>query len=129
MTKPTSSDKTEFLKLAKISAQIASDKKSLDIKILNTRPITTLTDYFLILSVESAPQMNAVIDAIHKTLKEKENRLPLHLEGRNSSWSVLDYGGLVIHVMLSQARAFYALDKIWMDARKVPFKYNKHGKS
>lgn len=112
--------KLNFLKLAKTAAQIASDKKSSDIKILNVRRLTAMTDYFVIVSVESNPQINAVMKEIQKIFLEKEGCLPAHCEGRgSSSWSVLDYGGLVIHIMHSDTRDLYALDKIWADGRKI----------
>lgn len=115
--------KHNFLKLAKKAAKIASDKKSTDIKILNVRRLTTLTDYFVIVTVDSSPQMNAVSNEIYKIFNETESCLPIHREGRgSSSWSVLDYGGLVIHIMHSDARVLYALDKIWVEGRKIKVK-------
>lgn len=113
-------NKINFLKIARIAAKIADDKKCNDILILNVKRLTIIADYFLIATAESSPQMNAVLDAVFKTLKEKENLFPIHREGRqSSSWAVLDYGGLVIHIMSQPARNLYSLEKLWSDARKV----------
>jgi ribosome-associated protein len=111
--------KPNFLKLAKDAANIIDDKKGSRITIVNVKKLTTLADYFLIATVESPPQLNAVISAVKKAFINSEAPLS-HAEGIHSyQWAVLDYGGLVIHIMQEEARNFYALDNIWADGKKI----------
>ena len=114
--------KNRFLSLAKLCAKIAADKKGSKIHILNVSKLTALTEYFVFITADSSPQIKAILDSIFKTLKEYHEISPVHLEGRNMpSWAVIDYGGLVIHIMLPEQRDFYALDKMWAEARKIKF--------
>jgi ribosome-associated protein len=112
--------KVNFLQLAKAAANIADEKKATDIVILNVISQTTIADYFVIATAESTPQMNAIIQAIHSDFKQERGLSPLHVEGKDSpSWSVIDYGGLVVHIMSPQTRALFSLERIWSEARKV----------
>ena len=112
--------KVNFLTLARHAARIASDKKSDDVVILNVRRLTPIADYFVIATVHSTPQMNAVINSIEQECKKGDAPRPIHRDGRGSaSWAVLDYGGLIVHIMSPEARRFYSLEKIWAEARKV----------
>jgi len=112
--------KTNFLKLAKLAAKISDDKKCQDILLLNVRKLTAMADYFLIATAGSSPQMNAVVTTIEKDFKEAGAPPPTHREGRGlSTWAVLDYGGLIIHIMNEDSRRFYLLEKIWSEAKKI----------
>lgn len=112
--------KPNYLDLARKAARIAEDKKAADIVILNVRRLTAVADYFLIVTAASAPQINAIMDTIAKDFKDNEGLYPVHREGiDSSSWSVLDYGGLVVHIMSPATRNLYALERVWSDARKV----------
>ena len=114
--------KIDFLELAKQGARIADSKKGSDIVILNVRRLTILSDYFLIAAAESAPQMKAIADTIEKTFSRDLNLKLIHKDGSaSSSWIVLDYGGLVIHLMSPSTRILYALERIWNQARRVKF--------
>lgn len=108
-----------FRKLALLSAKIASDKKGKDIVILDLRKITTLCDYFVIVSVNSAVHMKALYNDIVKFLKEA-GWVALHNE-MDDFWSVIDYSGVIIHIMQPQTRAFYGLERIWSVAKCVTF--------
>jgi ribosome-associated protein len=119
----TKTNKISFLKLSRKAAKITGDKKASDIALLNVRRLTEVADYFIIATVDSSVQMNAIADAIEKDFIENESLKPIHKEGRNkSSWLVLDYGGLVVHIMTPQARTLYALERIWSQARKLKVK-------
>ena len=113
-----------FRKLALESARIADDKKCKDIIVLNVRRLTTLCDYFVIATVESTPQMETVLSSIKKGMSEK-GHYPLQRHGSVSlgtglsSWQVIDYGGVVVHLMMPQSREFYALERMWYKAIKV----------
>jgi ribosome-associated protein len=109
-----------FLNASRTAARIAEEKKAKDVVVMNVRRLTEITDYLVIFTVDSAPQMNAALDAIEQTFKKECALTPLHRDGRNSrSWAVLDFGGLVIHAMFPAARNLYALEKIWSSARKT----------
>ena len=117
MTKPN------FLKLAKLAARICDDKKGQDILLLSVRKLTAIADYFLIATALSPPHLRALSETVRKTFREELGMGTIHGEGKNSPhWAVLDYGGLVIHIMTGQAREFYALENIWNAARKLKFK-------
>lgn len=108
-----------FKRLATSAARAADDKKGEDITLLHTRPVTALTDYMLLVSVLSPNHLDAVEEGIRKSLKELGLGAQ-HRDGRQSDrWRVLDYGGLLIHLMHPATRVFYALDKAFHRARKV----------
>ena len=88
--------------------------------LLNVGKVTGLADYFVVASVDSQPQLTAVQDHVVKTLKETFGLSPLHRDGVGSSqWTVLDYGGTVIHLLHQNARAFYGLERLWEGSRPV----------
>lgn len=111
--------KIDFLKLAKEAARIADEKKAVNTVILDVKNLTEIADYFVITTAESTPQINAVCGEVEKAFKG-EGVAVVRREGRGSpAWSVLDYGGLVIHVMSSGTRDLYNLEKLWNGAKIV----------
>jgi ribosome-associated protein len=81
--------------------------------------LTTLTDYFVICSVDSQPQLSAVTDEIGKVLGKKGIQ-PLGIEGaKGSHWVLLDYDDVIVHLFRKEERAFYNLDGLWGDAPKI----------
>lgn len=114
MKKPSS------LTLARLARTIAEDKKGAVPVVLNVRRFSSVTDYFLIVTAGSPPQMKAILDTIEDEFREKYDIRPLHREGGASAkWVVLDYGVLIVHVLSPEARQFFALENIWTDARKI----------
>jgi ribosome-associated protein len=112
--------KNKFLELAKIAYEIADSKKAIDPIVLNIKKLSAVADYLVIATAESSPQINAIIDTIYKTFRDKEGIDPTHRDGWHSDhWCVIDYGGLIVHVMTPATRKLYALEKIWDDAAIV----------
>ena len=102
-------------------AAIASDKKAIDIRVLDVRRVVSYTDYFLICSGNTERQTKAIHDAVYEELK-KEGVLPRRVEGaRESRWILLDYLDFVVHVFTPEARSFYRLEQLWgeVPARSV----------
>jgi ribosome-associated protein len=97
-------------------ADLALSKKAEDIKILDLRKLTTMTDFFVICTGSSDTHVKAIADAVvggSKPLGEK----PWHKEGvAHRSWVLLDYVEVVLHVFLNETRNFYSLEKLWGDA-------------
>lgn len=108
-----------FKKLAVKAARAADDKKAEAITLLHVRPVSGVADYVLIVSVDSRPQLEAVEDNVKKTLKD-DGVLALHRDGRLSDrWRVLDYGGLLVHVMHPETRDFYRIESVFAGAKTV----------
>ena len=101
----------------RLAARAALDKNALDVTMLDLQGISGITDFFLICSARSTTQANTVADAVRAALKPHGVR-PRHTEGSaESGWLLLDYGDVVVHIFLEETRSFYALDRLWGDAR------------
>jgi len=82
--------------------------------------LTTITDYFVICSGESTTQVKAIGEQIEGKLKEVRIK-PLGIEGlTNTHWVLMDYGDVIIHIFEEETRAFYELEKLWIDAKRIP---------
>jgi ribosome-associated protein len=109
------------LEAAQLCAEAADSKKAFDIVILDLRKLTYITDYFVICSGGSTTQVSAISDWIGQTLSQSGMH-PSHIEGQSeSSWVLMDYGDVVVHIFDEQTRVYYALEKLWGDAARVPF--------
>ena len=84
--------------ISKKISQLMLDKKAIEIKIIDVRKITTLTDFFVLCTSESTPQTKAISDHIYKQLK-KDKIKAWHIEGyENLDWVLLDYINVVVHI-------------------------------
>ena len=92
-------------------------KKALDVKIIDVRKITTLTDFFIICTSESEPQTRAITDYINEQMKDDGMRV-WHIEGyENLDWVLLDYVNIVVHVFSRESRDYYDLERLWADGK------------
>ncbi len=104
------------LALAHQIVELAAGKKASDIVLLDVRGQTTMTDYFVICSGASDRQLGAIADGIAEGLRDEGVR-PLSREGdAGSHWVLLDFGGVIVHVMSTPERDFYQLEKLWAKA-------------
>ena len=104
------------LALAHQVVELAAGKKASDIVLLDVRGQTTMTDYFVICSGASDRQLGAIADGIVEGLRDDGVR-PLSREGdAGSHWVLLDFGGVIVHVMSTPERDFYQLEKLWARA-------------
>ncbi len=103
--------------LANIIAKAALSKKGYDVTILDLRKLTTMTDFFVVCSVDSDTQARAVADAI-KTESVEKGESSVRKEGYGEGrWILLDYVDVVAHVFHKEMRDFYNLEKLWGDAK------------
>ncbi|MDR0723578.1 MAG: ribosome silencing factor [Endomicrobium sp.] len=111
--------KVDFYSLALKVAKIAESKKAIDTNVLDIQDLATITNYFVVTTAESTPQINAICDEIEKQFKE-DNLRPLRREGISSqSWRVIDFGGIIVHVMSPAARNAYNFEKVWRHAKVI----------
>ena len=87
---------------------------------LDLRGISTFTDFFVICSATSEPQLKAIAGEIETRLKEDHQIRPVAIDGFPASqWIVLDYLQVVVHIFHQDKRAFYSLEDLWGDAPRV----------
>jgi ribosome-associated protein len=97
----------------------AAEKKAKDIRILNVKDISPITDFFVICSGNSTIQVKAIADEIQHKVSEQGLELK-HKEGyQNARWVLLDYGNVIVHVFYTEEREFYDLERLWADAVAV----------
>ncbi len=110
---------------ARLCAQVADDKKAVDILALKVREIFSIADYFVICTANSGPQARASADEIEARLKE-EGYYHLGTEGRkDASWILLDYGDVVVHIFTPEKRDYYQVEMLWGDAPKLDWAARK----
>src|SRR4051812_18115644 len=98
----------------------ASDKKALDIVVLDLREVASFTDYFVITSGTNIRQVQAIADDVVEQLKKQGTRAA-RVEGyKTAEWVLVDYGDFIVHVFEDKARRFYDLERLWRDAKRVP---------
>jgi ribosome-associated protein len=104
--------------LAERIAGVASDRKAIDIRVIDLRGIVSYTDFFVICSGNTERQTKAIHDAIYDDLKhDTERLLPRRTEGeRDARWILLDYWDVIVHIFTPEAREYYRLETLWGEA-------------
>lgn len=112
---------TDSKTLACVIAGALDDKLGKDITILNISNVSSLADYFVIVTGDSTPQVKALMNNTREKIKEHFNRLPIRSENdAKNRWNLLDYGDVVVHILHKEDRETYAIEKFWNNAFSVP---------
>lgn len=99
--------------------QVISERKAEALVALDVRDLTSYADAFILCSGSSNRQVTAIAEHVKVELK-KNGRKPLSVDGMDDGkWVLLDYGDVIIHVFYEETRAFYDLDGLWADARRI----------
>ncbi|OUM97775.1 MAG: ribosome silencing factor [Firmicutes bacterium ZCTH02-B6] len=101
------------------AAQAADEKKADQVVILDMRPLTVVTDYFVICSGQSQPQVRAIARGIEEAMEQEGVPLRRREGDDRSRWILLDFGGVVVHVFHHAEREYYDLERLWADAPRV----------
>ena len=102
--------------LARLAGQLALTKKGFDVKILKLKEISSVCDYFVVVSGDADIQVKAIAKAVREGLREAGYK-PYHSEGEDKgNWVLLDYVDVVVHVFYEPTRQFYQLERLWGDA-------------
>ena len=107
-------------KLAKTAVNALEDLKGQDIKVLDVQKLTTVTDTMIICTGTSNRHVKSLAQNVAEDAKKAGFR-PMGIEGQEAGeWVLVDLGGVVVHVMQAQARAFYQLEKLWTVEEETP---------
>ena len=105
--------------LALLCRELADNKKAENTVILDVHEISSITDYFVIVSGANERQVQAISDEIYESLK-KAGHPAARVEGyKTAEWILLDYGDFVVHVFEQKARKFYDLERLWRESKRV----------
>lgn len=110
---------TESAKFAKIAYQALEDKKGEDVKIIDISEISPIADYFIIADGANQNQLQAMCDAVEEKLYQAGCKLRQTEGNRNSTWILMDYGDIIVHVFSKEDRLFYDLERIWTDGKEI----------
>ncbi|HMK38829.1 MAG TPA: ribosome silencing factor [Bacteroidota bacterium] len=102
--------------LARAVARLALSKKAGDVVTMDLRGLTSMADFFVVCSADSDVQIRAIADAVDEGMLAK-GTAPWHRESGSSSWVLLDFVDVVVHIFHRNTRAFYNLEKLWGDAK------------
>ena len=106
--------------LARFIAAAAADKLAENVLVLDLRDISTFTDFFVICSGSSEPQLKAITGEISDRLREEHGIRAHAIDGYPlSQWMVMDYGDVVVHILHPAKRELYSLENLWNDAPRV----------
>ena len=112
------------LKMVKLALKVLDEKKGKDLKVIDIREVSVIADYFIIASASNENQVQAMMDSVEETLG-RAGWEPRQVEGtRNSSWILMDYGDVIIHIFDEENRLFYDLERIWRDGKVLDINYN-----
>lgn len=105
---------------ARYCAGYALDKKALNVRILDVRGLSSLTDFLVLASGRSDRQVQAIAEAVRLGLKQEHATPPLAVEGmKEGRWVLVDYGDVMVHVFQEPVRSFYDLDGLWHEAAEL----------
>ncbi|XP_050370846.1 protein Iojap, chloroplastic [Argentina anserina] len=111
-------DDAESLSFAVEMAKVANEVKAGDIKVLFVKPLVYWTRFFIIVTAFSRPQINAIGTKMRDMAEKKYGKIPTG-DAKPNSWTLLDFGDVVIHIFLPPQRAFYNLEEFYGNATPV----------
>ena len=124
-SKKTGKTLAESLDRALLAARTAEDNRGSDIVLLDMRELTSLFDFFVIVTGSSRRQLHAMSEEIDRVLAE-EGDVRIGIEGYGESrWILLDYGDVIVHLFETETRAYYALEQLWGRAKRIPYEPRK----
>jgi ribosome-associated protein len=108
--------KLSSTRLAYLVSRLVLAKKASNIRLLDLRQLTDVTDYFVICTASADLHGRAIAESLVDEMERKKIK-PLHKEGyQKGSWILLDFVDVVVHIFLKEAREFYNLEGLWGDA-------------
>jgi ribosome-associated protein len=107
-------------KLALLCREYAANRKGEDLVILDMREVSTITDYFVLVTGTSEAHLRAIVGEIRDRLKEEHGIRPRAVDGSvQGAWLVLDYFDVIVHVLRADTREHYDLEGLWGDAPRL----------
>ncbi len=108
--------------MAKLAVQALTEKKAEDIRVIDIRNISTIADYFVIANGTNPNQLAAMRDEVEEVLYRAGYK-ECTIEGnQKSTWILMDFKDIIVHVFSKEDRLFYDLERVWRDGVLVDVK-------
>jgi len=103
------------------AARIADLLRGQNIVVLDLTGVTSIVDFFVIVTGTSSRQMHAIADEVNRKLKHEDGNRRISIEGYRTegNWILIDFGDVVLHVFTPEGRSLYNLEQLWGDAPRV----------
>ena len=109
----------ELLEIVKKAVSALEDKKAEDITVIDISEVSSIADYFIIANGSNANQLAAMQDAVDEAFY-KSGLHAKQIEGnKNSTWILIDYNDVIVHLFDKEDRLFYDLERIWKDGKVI----------
>ncbi len=109
----------DTIEFCKIAVEALEDKKAENIEVIDIREVSPIADYFVIASGANQNQIQAMRDAADEALHKVGLPLKQAEGNRNSTWILMDYGDIILHIFSREDRLFYDLERIWRDGKII----------
>lgn len=116
---PDEEKNEEILENIKACCRALDDKKADDLVILDLRGRSSITDYFVIASGKSSPQLKALQKNLQETLKAQDIEVFGTNSEPSSGWLIVDAFDFMVHLFIPEMREFYSLENLWKDSPRV----------
>ena len=103
----------------KLIVQALEDKKAVDVKTYDVRGVSGLCDAFVVATGTAAPHLKGLVAGVQQTMRTAGESSFRVSGDPESGWIVVDYVDVVVHVFSPEARAYYALERLWDGAKPV----------
>ena len=108
--------------LADLAAEACDDRKASDIRLIRVDEVSSLADWMVIAGGQSDVQVRAIARSVEDRLETEAERLPLRKEGvQEGRWALLDYGEVIVHVLMPDERGYYDLEAFWSNGETRAF--------
>lgn len=104
---------------AEIIYQAIDEKLGHDIEVIDIQDISIISDYIIIASANNINQIHAIVDLVEEKMAEAGFHKKRMEGNKQSTWVLVDYEDVVVHIFSKDDRMFYDLDRIWKDGKKI----------
>ena len=110
------------LDLVRLCCRALDSKKAGDLRVLDVRGQSSITDYLVIGTATSEPHVRALRIELEKALDQAKTRIIGFETAQESGWAVMDAFDVMVHIFTPERRARYSLESLWRDGREVPIR-------
>lgn len=105
--------------MAKIACKALEEKKAENIRLIDISEVSVIADYFIIADGMNPNQLQAMRDSVEEELYKAGYQVKQIEGNQRSSWILMDYADIIVHIFSQEDRMFYNLEKVWHDGKQI----------